>query len=63
MEGYGNLEDLPLPSSLVNTFDMTGIWAFASEPLHRLPEAADRVPWRRDAQRNPVKLEGEELAE
>lgn len=62
MEGVGNLEDLPVPSALVNSFDQTDTWVMASDPLHRLPDANDRVHWRRAGpQAEPVKLEGPAL--
>ncbi|GIU75520.1 MAG: hypothetical protein KatS3mg004_2607 [Bryobacteraceae bacterium] len=61
MEGVGNLEDLPTPSSLVHSLDMTDTWVVAEDPLHRLVDAADRVHWRRNPQGEPVKLQGEEL--
>ncbi|HEY3443705.1 MAG TPA: sialate O-acetylesterase [Paludibaculum sp.] len=62
MEGVGNLEDLPLPSALVNSLDMTDTWLAASDPLHRLPDSNNRVNWRRNAQGQPEKLEGSALA-
>ncbi len=61
MEGVGNLEDLPLPSALVNSLDMTDTWTVAEDPLHRLVDAADRVHWRKNAKGEIAKLEGEEL--
>ena len=62
MEGVGNLENVPVPSAMVNSFDQTDIWVMASEPLHRLPDANDRVHWRRpNPQSEPVKLEGDAL--
>jgi sialate O-acetylesterase len=62
MEGVGNLEGLPVPSAMVNSFDQTDTWVMASDPLHRLPDAADRVHWRRPSpQAEPVKLEGQAL--
>jgi sialate O-acetylesterase len=62
MEGVGNLENLPVPSSMVNSFDQTDTWVTASDPLHRLVDAADRVHWRRpSAGAEPVKLEGQAL--
>lgn len=62
MEGVGNLEGLPLPSAMVNSLDQTDTWVMASDPLHRLPDAADRVHWRRPSpQAEPVKLEGQAL--
>lgn len=62
MEGNGNLADLPLPSSRVNSLDMTDVWVTAEEPLHRLPDSTDRVHWRRNAQGQPERLQGEALA-
>ncbi len=62
MEGVGNLENLPLPSALVNSLDMTDTWLAASDPLHRLPDSNNRVNWRKNAQGQPEKLEGEALA-
>jgi len=61
MEGVGNLEDLPLPSAMVNSLDMTDTWVVAEDPLHRLVDAADRVHWRKNAKGEIAKLEGEEL--
>jgi sialate O-acetylesterase len=47
---------------MINSFDQTDRWGVAADPLHRLPDAADRVHWRnKDAQGNPRKLEGDEL--
>lgn len=64
MEGVGNLQATPLPSNLVNMLDMTDVWGMARDPLHRLPDATDRVHWRtKDAQGNPRRLEGAELAQ
>lgn len=61
MEGVGNLADTPLPSNLVNSFDMTDTWGMATDPLHRLPDAVNRVHWRKDPSGNPAKLEGDAL--
>lgn len=62
MEGVGNLENLPVPSAMVNSFDQTDTWVMASDPLHRLVDAADRVHWRRPSPgAEPVKLEGQAL--
>jgi sialate O-acetylesterase len=61
MEGVGNLEDLPLPSAMVNSLDMTDTWVVAEDPLHRLVDAADKVHWRKNANGEIAKLEGEEL--
>lgn len=62
MEGVGNLENLPVPSAMVNSFDQTDTWIMASDPLHRLPDATDRVHWRRPSpQAEPAKLEGQAL--
>jgi len=62
MEGVGNLENLPLPSAMVNSLDMTDAWVAAEDPLHRLPDSADRVHWRKNAQGQPEKLQGDALA-
>lgn len=61
MEGVGNLENLPLPSAMVNSLDMTDTWVVAEDPLHRLVDAADRVHWRKNAKGEIARLEGEEL--
>lgn len=61
MEGVGNLEDLPLPSAMVNSLDMTDSWVVAEDPLHRLVDAADKVHWRKNSKGEIAKLEGEEL--
>lgn len=62
MEGVGNLIDTPLPSAKVNSLDMTDAWVTAEDPLHRLPDSNNRVNWRRNAQGQPEKLQGEALA-
>ncbi len=63
MEGYGRLTpgQLPVPSSRVNSLDMTDTWVTAEDPLHRLPDSVDSVHWRRDANGQPRRLQGEEL--
>jgi sialate O-acetylesterase len=62
MEGVGNLQDVQQPNPLIHSFDQTDHWDVAREPLHRLPDAADRVHWRRNPQtKEPEKLEGEAL--
>lgn len=61
MEGVGNLEDLPLPSAMVNSLDMTDTWVVAEDPLHRLVDAVDKVHWRKNAKGEIAKLEGDEL--
>lgn len=62
MEGVGNLENTPLPSAKVNSLDMTDIWVTAEDPLHRLPDSNDRVHRRRNAQGQPERLQGADLA-
>ncbi|MCS7024763.1 MAG: sialate O-acetylesterase [Bryobacteraceae bacterium] len=62
MEGYGDLIDVEQPHGLVHSFDMTDRWVLAEEPLHLLVNAADRVHWRLNAQKQPEKLEGQALA-
>jgi sialate O-acetylesterase len=62
MEGVGDLVNTPLPSELVHNFDMSDRWMIAEDPLHTLVSAVDRVHWRaRNAQNQPVRLQGEEL--
>ncbi len=61
MEGVGNLEDTPLPSALVNSFDMTDAWVAAEDPLHRLPDAVDSFHWRRNADKKSEPLSGPAL--
>jgi sialate O-acetylesterase len=61
MEGVGNLVDVEPPNALVNSFDQTDRWGVAEEPLHRLVDAADRVHWRRNQQKEPEKMTGEAL--
>lgn len=61
MEGVGNLEDLPLPSAVVNSFDMTDTWVAAQEPLHRLVDAVDSFHWRRHPEKKNERLSGEAL--
>ncbi len=62
MQGVGNLVNLPLPSARVNSLDMTDVWVAAEDPLHRLPDSTDRVHWRKNAQGQPERLQGEALA-
>ncbi len=63
MEGVGKLNvwTLPLPSSQINSLDMTDTWVTAQDPLHRLVDAADSVHWAKNAAGVQAKLEGEEL--
>jgi sialate O-acetylesterase len=61
MEGVGDLVDVQQPSPKVNMFDQTDRWRLAEEPLHRLVDAADRVHWRLDDKKQPVKMTGEAL--
>ena len=61
MEGYGDLIEVEPRHELVHSFDQTDHWLVAEEPLHRLVDAADRVHWRRNSQKQPEKLEGEQL--
>lgn len=59
MEGVGNLENVQEPNELVHSFDMNDHWLQAREPLHSLPDAVDRVHWRRVANQEPVRFTGE----
>lgn len=61
MEGVGNLEDLPLPSAMINSFDMTDTWVAAADPLHRLPDSVDSVHWRKGEDGKAERLAGEKL--
>jgi sialate O-acetylesterase len=61
MEGVGDLVDTTPPDELVHNFDMADHWVVAEDPLHNLPGAADRVHWRRNAQGQPERLEGDAL--
>jgi carbohydrate esterase-like sialic acid-specific acetylesterase len=62
MEGVGDLVDVEMPHELVHNFDMADRWVVAEEPLHTLITAADRVHWPLGPDKQPRKLEGEELA-
>lgn len=61
MEGVGDLVDVEQPDDRVRTFDQTDKWAQATEPLHRLVDAADRVHWRKNKDGQPEKLTGQDL--
>lgn len=61
MEGVGNLADVEQPDARIRSFDQTDRWVLATEPLHQLVNAADRVHWRKDKEGNQKKLEGQEL--
>jgi sialate O-acetylesterase len=59
MEGVGNLnQQVEPPHPMVHVHSQDDSWALAKEPLHRLPDAADRVHWRLNAQKQPEKLTG-----
>lgn len=62
MEGVGDLVDVEPPNGLVHSLDMADRWVVAEEPLHTLVSAADRVHWRRNADKVPERYEGEKLA-
>jgi sialate O-acetylesterase len=61
MQGVGNLQDLPLPSALVYSFNMADQWVPAEEPLHRLDDAVDSFHWRRNPGEPKAPLTGEAL--
>lgn len=61
MEGVGDLVDVEQSDPRIRSFDQTDRWVLANEPLHQLPNAADRVHWRKDKDGNVKKLEGQEL--
>jgi sialate O-acetylesterase len=62
MEGVGDLVDLQQPDPKVHSFDLTDTWLQATEPLHTLVSAVDRVHWARPAGQEPVRLTGDALA-
>lgn len=61
MEGVGDLIDLEQPDPRIRSFDQTDKWVLATEPLHSIPNAIDRVHWRKDKDGNPKRFEGQEL--
>lgn len=61
MEGVGDLIDVEKPSDKVNSFNQADEWVNATEPLHELPSAVDRVHWRKNAAGELARLTGEEL--
>ncbi len=61
MEGVGDLVGVEPPNGLVHSFDMADRWGIAEEPLHTLVSATDRVHWRRNANKEPERYEGERL--
>lgn len=61
MEGVGNLEGTPLPSAMVNSFDMTDVWVAAEDPLHRIVDALDSFHWRRHPEKKNERLTGDAL--
>ncbi|MEX2262908.1 MAG: sialate O-acetylesterase [Bryobacteraceae bacterium] len=63
MQGVGDLVDVQQPHDLVHNFGMADHWMVAEEPLHTLVNAADRVHWPMNAQKQPERLEGARLTE
>ena len=61
MEGVGDLVDVEQPNMLVHSFDQADNWGIATEPLHNLPGAADRVHWRQNANKELERLTGDAL--
>lgn len=61
MEGHGDLIDVQPPVPQVHTFDMADRWLVAEEPLHTLVNAADRVHWRLNENKEPEIWSGERL--
>lgn len=59
MEGVGDLINTEKPSDKVNSFNMSDEWVAAKEPLHELPNAVDRVHWRKNAKGELERLTGE----
>jgi len=60
MEGVGDLADVEPPDPRIRSFDQSDRWVLASEPLHQLVNATDRVHWRK-VKDVPTKMEGQEL--
>jgi len=61
MEGHGDLVDVQPPMPQVHSFDMADKWLVAEEPLHTLVNAADRVHWRLNENKEPERWSGERL--
>lgn len=61
MEGVGDLVDVQGPEDRVRSFDQTDRWTQATEPLHRLVDATDRVHWRKNKDGQPEKVTGQDL--
>src|SRR5260370_19916620 len=61
MEGHGDLIDVQQPDPLVHSFDMADKWLVAEEPLHTMVNAADRVHWRLNENKEPERWTGERL--
>jgi len=61
MEGVGLLTDVEQPDPRIRSFDQTDRWVLATEPLHLIQSAVDRVHWRKGKEGNPEKMEGQEL--
>lgn len=61
MQGVGDLIDVQKPSELIHSFDMADHWGVAQEPLHTLVNAADRIHWPRNKEKQQVRYEGEQL--
>lgn len=61
MQGVGNLQNLPLPSAQVHSFNMADQWVPAEDPLHRLQDAVDSFHWRNNPGEPKAPLSGEAL--
>jgi sialate O-acetylesterase len=58
MEGVGDLVNVTVPLEQAHSFDMSDHWGMAKEPLHSLPDAVDRVHWRKNTSGEPERLTG-----
>jgi sialate O-acetylesterase len=58
MEGVGDLVNVTTPMDQAHSFDQSDHWGIAKEPLHSLPDAVDRVHWRKNAAGEPELLTG-----
>lgn len=61
MEGHGDLVDVEQPSPQVHSFDMEDRWQIAEEPLHTTVSAVDPVHWPLNTNRQPERLQGQDL--
>src|SRR5258708_22082502 len=61
IEGHGDLINVQPPSELIHSFDLADHWVVATEPLHTLVSAVDRVHWALNRAHEPEQLTGDAL--